>query len=196
MSPMTLLTPTRSAEEVRPLLAETRRVDVGAVDPDRLLALLEARDLRGHGGGAFPTAQKIAAARGARPDLVVNACDGEPLVAKDQTLLAHAPHLLADGIALVARLVRPRSVHVAVHRGGPGEDPARRLVLDPVLPRSTRVLAVPARYVASEASALTAYAHGGEARPFTHDAPLTSGSRRHRPTLVLNAETVARVAAL
>ena len=58
---------------------------------DRLVAALSAAGLRGRGGAAFPTATKIGAALGTRshrrPELIINACDGEPEVRKDEVLL-------------------------------------------------------------------------------------------------------------
>jgi NADH:ubiquinone oxidoreductase subunit F (NADH-binding) len=175
------------------IMTESRRVDRRTIDPDRVLAMLATTDLRGHGGGWFPTATKIAAARGDRPELIVNACDGEPLVGKDATLLARRPLLVADGIAILQAILRPRRTLVAVHHGT--GDTGLAEVLRAV---DSEVLVVPPRYVSSEASALASLAAGGDARPVHRDVPLTSRGpgRRHRPVLVLNAETVARIAAV
>ena len=130
---------------------------------DRLLAVLTAADLRGRGGAAFPTATKIASARGRRPVLVVNACDGEPLVAKDAVLIARNPALVVDGASLVARALGARRVLFAAHIGS-----ATQTRLHAVLHRKAArlpepgVLAVPPRYVSSESSALASLLVGGE----------------------------------
>lgn len=162
---------------------------------DRLVSVLADADLRGRGGGAFPTATKLRSAAGRRPVLVVNACDGEPLVAKDVTLLHRSPGLVADGVALIARAVGARSVVLAAHEGSVAERLAGDLVRTEraLLPRPS-VLPVPPRYVSSEASALAALLSGGPAKPTHRERPLTDGDPRGRSVLVLNAETVAQVA--
>ena len=177
------------------IMTETRRVDRTHLDPDRVLQLLRDTGLTGHGGAGFPTATKITAVRGARPELIINACDGEPLVHKDGTLLRHRPLLLADGIAVVQAIVGPRRTMIAAH-----QDPDDVRAAGEVLSAGAvdgELLPVPVHYVSSEASALASLASGGAARPLYREHPLTSGlpGRRRRPVLVLNAETVARIGA-
>jgi NADH:ubiquinone oxidoreductase subunit F (NADH-binding) len=177
------------------IMTETRRIDRHRIDPDHALALLRDTGLTGHGGGAFPTAIKIIEARGHHPDLIVNACDGEPLVQKDTALLRHRPRLVADGIAVLQRIVAPRRTLIAVHADSPAEESAHQLIAAGRI--RAAVLPVPDRYVSSEASSLASLAANGEARPRYREKPLAVKGlgRRGRPTLVLNAETVARVAA-
>ena len=181
------------------LLTEHRRVDLTRADGRRLLDLLRHHDLRGHGGAAFPTATKISSAIGCAPRLIINACDGEPLVTKDAELVARVPGLVLDGAALVAHAVQARDVLFAVHAGSATETRLRSVLLAEQgrLP-GVRVLSAPPRYVSSESSALAALAAGGEARPVIRGAPLTAeGPGRGRiPVLVLNAETAARCAQL
>jgi NADH:ubiquinone oxidoreductase subunit F (NADH-binding) len=178
------------------IMTETRRVDRDRIDPDHALALLRDTRLTGHGGGAFPTATKISGARGHHPDVIVNACDGEPLVQKDTALLRHRPMLVADGIAVLQTIVRPRRTLIAVHADSPAEESAYQLIAAGRI--RAEVLPVPDRYVSSEASALASLAANGEGRPRYHQKPLAVKGlgRRARPILVLNAETVARVAAV
>lgn len=146
--------------------------------------------LGGRGGAGFPTAVKIRAGWEAGADLLVNVCDGERGAAKDAWVVAHH---LADVVA-GARLVageRAAGARYAAHRGTRTEALLRAAGL-PVLP-------VPRRYVSSEESALVSLAHGGLGRPLDTPEPIVRGARsasgRRLPaTLVLNAETLWRVA--
>jgi NADH:ubiquinone oxidoreductase subunit F (NADH-binding) len=83
---------------------------------------------------------------------------------------------------------------IAVHAGSPAEHAAQSLVNTGDI--AAEILPVPDRYVSSEGSSLASLARGGEARPLYRDQPLTAAvpGRRRASTLVLNAETVARVA--
>lgn len=150
-----------------------------------LIDLLDAAGLTGRGGGVFPTGSKLRAAFEHRAGLIVNACDGEIGTHKDALVIAQHLSEAQHGAALIAR-----TVHWAAHRGS---DTERRL-----LDAGLRVLSVPARYVASEESALVNHLHGGLARPTMRQAPVAFGGRspggkRLPPTLVLNAETVWRI---
>ena len=152
-----------------------------------ILRALDVAGLTGRGGAAFSTATKIRAARERRADLVVNACDGELGAAKDAYVVAE--HL--DELRRGADLVGVRHVRWAAHRGSRTAARVRAARLD--------LLEVPGRYVSSEESSLVRLAHGGPARPVTKRAPIVHGGRdpggrRLAPTLVLNAETVWRIA--
>ncbi|MCE0768219.1 SLBB domain-containing protein [Pseudonocardia kujensis] len=163
--------------------------------PDALIARVDAAGLRGRGGGGFPTAAKlraVAAGRRRRPVVVANGCEGEPASHKDAALLDCAPHLVLDGIALVAHALGATTAILAVHVGAADrvrEEVAARRDRVPV-----RVEEVPGRYVASEETAVVQYLSGGPALPTT--SPPRPGERgiRGAPTLVDNVETLAQLA--
>lgn len=152
-----------------------------------LVDLLDLAGLTGRGGAAFKTAIKIGAAQANGAELIVNVCDGEIGAAKDAWVVEHKLEELLYGVDQVTR----REVRFATHRGSAA---ARRL-------RAARlnVLEVPDRYVSSEESAIVAFANGDLARPIAKRRPiafggaLTSGTPTP-PTVVLNAETVWRIA--
>src|SRR4051812_29715038 len=79
----------------------------GPLPPGDAVALAEQARLTGRGGGGFPTAVKLRSVAGVRraPVVVANGSEGEPASAKDAVLLSRAPHLVFDGIALVAGTV-------------------------------------------------------------------------------------------
>jgi NADH:ubiquinone oxidoreductase subunit F (NADH-binding) len=152
-----------------------------------LVDLLEQSGLTGRGGAAFSTATKVRAAHDHGAALVVNACGGEIGALKDAYVVErHLPELVRG-----AALVGGSRVRYAAHRGSATEARLRAAGLD--------VLSAPARYVSSEETSLISLAQGGLARPMTKRQPFVMGGadsdgRRIRPTVVLNAETLWRVA--
>lgn len=143
--------------------------------------------LGGRGGAGFSTAVKLALAQRHRATLIVNACDGELGALKDGWVVEHHLDALMEG----ADVIGLEGVRYAAHRGSETSARLRAAGLD--------VLETPPRYVSFEASSLVSLAHGGTARPVTKRRPLVFGGADSegnplRPTLVLNAETVWRVA--
>lgn len=154
---------------------------------DNLLVALDEAGLTGRGGAAFSTATKLRAANDHGTDLIVNACDGELGAAKDGYVVEHYLPSVRHG----AELVGTRRVHYAARRGSHTHTLLMQAGLD--------VLTVPDRYVSSEESALVSLASGGLARPMTKAVPIVFGAtspagRTLPPTVVLNAETVLRIA--
>lgn len=152
-----------------------------------LVDTLADAGLTGRGGAGFATARKIEAAHRHGARLVVNACDGEIGAAKDAWVVEHHLEDLVHG----ASLVSPHPPRYAAHRGSDTATRLRAAGLD--------VLDVPARYVSSEESALVRLAAGGTARPVAKRRLLMAGTTDAEdsplpPTVVLNAETVLRIA--
>lgn len=169
-----------------PLPLPGRQVLLDAVDRSGLL---------GRGGAGFPTGRKMrTVAAGTRPVVLANGCEGEPASGKDALLLSRYPHLVLDGVQVAARAVGAREAHLAVHRGSgclPGLRTALAERKDAV---PLRLHEVPARYVASEESALVNLVNTGVAKPvLTPPRPFEQGIGR-RPTLVQNVETLAHLA--
>ncbi|MEI7630796.1 MAG: NADH-ubiquinone oxidoreductase-F iron-sulfur binding region domain-containing protein [Actinomycetes bacterium] len=174
--------------------------------PESLIDEISASGLRGRGGGWFPTARKMhavvesAAARkalssGRKAVVIANAMEGEPASSKDAILLSHSPHLVIEGIQAAAATIGASNAYLAVHRGSPlipilDEVLAQRSGIDRV---PVELITPPARYVASEESALTHWAGDGEATPVYGARPFQRGMNG-RPTLVQNAETLAHIA--
>ncbi len=105
-----------------------------AVEPEALVATVEAAGLRGRGGAGFPTGTKwrTVAAMGRRSaaTVVVNGAEGEPGTFKDRAILRANPYRVLEG-ALIAALA------VGADRGaelvdGAGETAARPTLVDNV----------------------------------------------------------------
>jgi NADH:ubiquinone oxidoreductase subunit F (NADH-binding) len=168
------------------------------VSATRLLALVEGCRLRGRGGAAFPFATKLATvARGRRPVVVVNLCEGEPASSKDAALALRRPHLVLDGAVGAAVALGAREVHVAV-------TVERREIHDAVVralaerddPVRVRVHRTTGGFVSGQASAVVELVSGRENVPVTTWAPAAISGVRGRPTLLSNAETWAHVGRL
>lgn len=165
-----------------------------------LAEVVRAAGLTGRGGASFPTDRKLRAVASApgRAVVVGNGAEGEPASAKDRLLLTTAPHLVLDGVQLVAEAVGARqaylyvarvpalvaSVHAALaERAAAGVD----LV-------AVELVTAPVRYLAGEETAVVARISGGTAKPrFTPPRVFERGVHG-RPTLVQNVETLAHLA--
>src|ERR1700686_3040303 len=95
--------------------------------------------------------------QGPKPIVVANGTEGEPLSAKDKTLLVHAPHLVLDGMVAAARAVGADEGVVCVERTATPVVHAleraiaeRRNLADGI---PLRVAPTPARYVVGEETA-------------------------------------------
>jgi len=193
------LDPSRGFE---PLDGHRRRLGSLPAGGDWLIDELQRSGLRGHGGAWFPTGRKWAAVAGrshGRAVLVVNASEGEPLSAKDRTLMALRPHLVLDGAVAGAQSVGASEVVIYLSHGmgaaaravrrALGERRRARLAEPPM-----RVVSSPHRYLSGESSAVVQRVEGGPAVPRMTPPHISEAGVGGRPTLVQNAETLAHAA--
>lgn len=178
-----------------------RRLGPRPVGGSWLIEELERAGLTGKGGAGFPVWRKwagIAGRQGGDAVIVVNASEGEPLSAKDRTLLSIRPHLILDGAALAAESVGAGEVVVYVAEGsGRAASQLPRLLRE----RRTRhrearvgVVATAHAYVAGESSAAARRISGGPALPRFTPPHVSERGVFEQPTLVQNAETLAHIA--
>ena len=157
---------------------------------DDLLRLLTDSGLTGRGGAGYPTATKVrAVASGARRPIVVgNAMESEPLSAKDAALLTRNPHLVLDGLEVLTRATRARRAILAV---GPDIDP--RQVTTAARRRAVEVVPLTGGFIAGQETALVNQLEGRRAVPRDPFRRVSECGVDGRPTLVLNAETLAQL---
>jgi NADH:ubiquinone oxidoreductase subunit F (NADH-binding) len=184
---------------VRDLRTHEERYGLPQLRGKALIGEVERSGLTGRGGAAYPMGRKLRSVReraGLRGAVVIaNGMESEPASAKDAALLARAPHLVLDGIALAAEATSAREAYLCVRRQAQADALtaaiAERAGYDPV---PVQLALVPERYVASAESSLVRYLNGGPALPgFTPPRPFERGVRG-RPTLVSNVETLANLA--
>lgn len=162
----------------------------------QLISLLDEAALSGRGGAGFPTGRKIAAVTGAKPVVVGNGAEGEPLSRKDALLLTRAPHLVLDGLDVAATAIGADKAYLYVHaeavkpvrtalaeRRAAGRDPHQVVVVE-----------APDMFVAGEESAVVRHIEGGPALPRDRIVLTAVAGVRGRPTLVNNVETLAHIA--
>ena len=157
-------------------------------------AMTARAGLTGRGGAGFPTHRKLEAVAGRRgPRVVVaNGTEGEPLSAKDKTLLIQAPHLVLDGLDLAAQAVGASRRVICIERGNQAVYAAVCVALAERRDESVEVVVTPRRYVTGQEAALVDFIDGGPGRP-TRERPFERGVGG-RPTLVDNVETLAHLA--
>lgn len=167
-------------------------------------AELRNSGLTGRGGAAFPLWDKLstALAAGGAAVVVANGHEGEPASAKDRTLLVRSPHLVLDGLEVLAALAGTWRRAVSV-RPGPAADALAAAVAERRAARpvdgerrgDVEVRCAPdSGFVGGEASAVLAGLAGNRQLPGDHVVPLAVSGLRGRPTLVSNVETLAHLA--
>lgn len=169
-----------------------------------LIRELEASGLTGRGGGAFASWRKLAATAQsrpagilpARPVVIGNGAEGEPLSFKDRTLLANAPHLVMDGLLAAARAVGGSQMysHMYLYAGAESLAGLQRAISERPAARGVRLVEAPDRFIAGEASAAVNAIATGSALPFDRRRRLSESGLKGSPTLVLNVETLAHIA--
>ncbi len=181
----------RQPTGTRRLLGEAPGIPVPHLSAAELLALVEAAGLTGRGGAGFPTARKLASITGRGPVVIGNAMEGEPLSSKDAVLLQQSPGLVVDGLSLLGAALGAERVVLAT---GPEVDSGAAAHAA----RGTRVevLDLQGGFVAGQESALVNQVDGGPATPTDPLVPVYRRGVAGRPTLVLNAETLAQLALL
>lgn len=159
-----------------------------------LAEMVRRAGLTGRGGAGFPTAQKMAAVSRQRGQtaVVANGTEGEPLSAKDKTLLLRSPHLVLDGLDLAARALGARRRIICIERGRARVFDALRSALIERGDRKTEIVLTPSRYVSGQETALVDLVNGGPGRPVLA-RPFERGVDG-QPTLVDNVETLAQLA--
>jgi NADH:ubiquinone oxidoreductase subunit F (NADH-binding) len=163
------------------------------------IPVLEASGLLGRGGAGFPVGRKwrsVAGQNGGAPAILVNGAEGEPLSAKDRTLMTVRPHLVLDGAFLAADAVG--ADRIAIYIGRPHRD--ARVAMKQALEerRDLRVpvdlYAAPHAYVSGEETAAVHFVNAADARPTTTPPRPYERGIGGRPTLVQNVESLAAAA--
>ena len=101
------------------------------MDPEAIVAELDASGLRGRGGAGFPAGRKASFLPKGDMDkyLVCNADESEPGTFKDRELMQKSPHMLIEGCVIAARAAGANHAFIYVR----GEYEAQARILDAAL---------------------------------------------------------------
>jgi NADH:ubiquinone oxidoreductase subunit F (NADH-binding) len=174
--------------------------------PGRLIADVQQAGLTGRGGAAFPVHRKLSAvleaanSRRRYPVVIANGAESEPASDKDATLLWLAPHLVLDGLQLVAEATGADQAILYTHaerRADVGKR-LRQALAERAAVGSDRVpvqlAESPARFLSGQETALINHLGGGPAIPTFMPPRVTERGLGAAPTLVQNVETLAHLA--
>ncbi len=98
-------------EAVPPVLPE---ISVDEMDIDRILHTVREAGIVGMGGAAFPGNVKALSAMGHVDTLIANACECEPYITADDSLLRTEPEHVLEGMLIMRRVLNPERTVLAV----------------------------------------------------------------------------------
>ncbi len=183
-------------------------------DPaERILAELKTANLRGMGGGGFPTATKWASVRSLPGDIKYAVCNGdesEPGTFKDRELLRRTPHLVIEGITLAGLVTGARqgwlyirheyheeiaAVEEELERARAKQAIGSRL-FGSDLSFQLEVFVSPGGYICGEESALLEAMEDRRAEPRNKPPFIHMQGLKNKPTVLNNVETFSWVPAI
>ena len=183
---------------------------LGGLSPEAVLKEIKLSELRGRGGGGFPTGRKwesAKAAPGATKYVICNADEGDPGAYMDRSLLEGNPHAVLEGMLIGAYTVGAGAGYVyvrneypqAVKNLGIAIASARSLGLlgDNILGSGFSfdifVSKGGGAFVCGESSALIASIEGEVGEPRAKHIHMAESGLWGKPTVLNNVETWANV---
>ena len=88
--------------------------DPEGMDADAILHAIREAGIVGMGGAAFPGNVKALSAMGHVDTLIANACECEPYITADDSLLRTQPELVLQGMRILGRVLNPERIVLAV----------------------------------------------------------------------------------
>lgn len=167
---------------------------------EEFLSLLETSALTGHGGAHFSVSRKIRSAMQspAGGTVVANAAEGEPGSAKDAALWQFRPHLVLDGLLIVAQLIQAKRMVIWIHND---ERASHRSIVEALKERelagspiNVEILTMPPRYTSGENSSVIAGVRGEAIAPKYRLDKARPWGLGNPAILSHNSETLARIA--
>lgn len=96
------------------IAAETNNTPLEQLEKDDILHSIREAGIVGMGGAAFPGNVKALSAMGNVDTLIANACECEPYITADDSLLRTNPEQVLEGMMLLRHVLNPNRVVLAV----------------------------------------------------------------------------------
>ena len=96
------------------IAAVTNDTPLEELDPDTILHCVREAGIVGMGGAAFPGNVKALSAMGHVDTLIANACECEPYITADDSLLRTNPEQVLEGMMLLRQILHPERLVLAV----------------------------------------------------------------------------------
>ena len=96
------------------IAAVTNDTPLEDLDPDTILHCVREAGIVGMGGAAFPGNVKALSAMGHVDTLIANACECEPYITADDSLLRTNPEQVLEGMMLLRQILHPERLVLAV----------------------------------------------------------------------------------
>lgn len=183
------------------------------IDPDALIAEVEASGLIGRGGAAFPTGMKWKFTRRSEANpkyIVCNADESEPGTFKDRVLLETRPHLLLQGMAIAGYAIGAEKGYLFIR----GEYPKAAHILQAAIDEAEsanllgnnmmgssfnfhiEIRRGGGAYICGEETALFEAIEGKRGFPRIKPPYPTTNGLFDKPTVINNVETLCAVPAI
>ena len=183
---------------------------LGGIAPQAVIEEVKQANLRGRGGGGFPTGRKWEQCRAAGGDekyVICNADEGDPGAYMDRSILEGNPHAVLEGMLIGSYAVGANQGYIYVRKEYPlavsharkAIEQAREwgLLGENILDSGHRFDVEIARgagaFVCGESTALMASLQGRVGEPRPKDVHTVKDGLWHKPTCLNNVETWANV---
>jgi NADH-quinone oxidoreductase subunit F len=180
------------------------------MSPEEVLNEVEISNLRGRGGGGFPTARKWSQVKRQKTDkkcIVCNGDEGDPGAFMDRSVMESDPHRMLEGMMLAAYVCGADEGYIyvraeyplAVKRLSIAIDQARELgllgknILGTPFNFDIKISRGAGAFVCGEGSALTASIEGKRGMPRVKPPRTVEQGLYGRPTVLNNVETFANI---
>ncbi len=182
-----------------------------AMEPAEIIDALRRSDLRGLGGGGFPTWRKWEACRAtpaATRYVICNADEGDPGAFMDRTIIESDPHSVLEGMVIAGHAVGSHEGFIYVRREYPlavqrleaaiSQAGSRGLLGEDILGSgfdfSIRIAQGAGAFVCGESTALMYSIEGKRGMPRVRPPRSATSGLRGKPTLLNNVKTYSSTA--